>query len=140
MTTSSITFCQNLYDAFARRDLDTILATVTAETVIEQSPGLPWSGTHRGTDGVTAFFGTLLGHLETELDVEDLFDAGDAVVQVGRTRGRILANGNQFDVREIHLLEIRDQKLISLRVWVDVPAMQAALAGKPSVTAEGTPR
>jgi len=127
---------RTLYDAFARRDLETIRAAMTPDVVIDPSPGLPWSGTHQGPAGLMAFFGSLLSHLDTHLEIEDIFDAGDAVVQVGYSHGQVLASGTEFRTREIHVLQMRDGKVSRLQIRVDVAAMHAALAGRttPDVT------
>lgn len=130
MTTSDVKTVLSLYEAFARRDLDTIRAAFAEEAVTEQSSLLPWGGRHIGPDGFVAFLGTLLSHIEPTLEIGPVFDAGDVVVQIGHTRGRVLAHGNEYRVPEVHTWRLQDGKVTAFRAWVDVPAMRAALAGE----------
>ncbi|MQA77293.1 MAG: hypothetical protein GEV10_02235 [Streptosporangiales bacterium] len=130
MPTTDLDIVRGLYEAFADRDLDTIRAAIGQDFVMEQSDLLPWGGRRHGPEGFFAFLGTLLTHIEPILDIEELFDAGDHIVEVGHTRGRVLAHGNTFRIPEIHAWQLRDSKLLSYRVYVDTPAMLAALAGQ----------
>lgn len=61
---------------------------------------------------------------------EQLIDAGDHIVEIGHSRGTVLAHGNTFRVREIHTWTLRDSLVTSYRVYVDTPAMLAALRGE----------
>ncbi|MBF8184310.1 nuclear transport factor 2 family protein [Nonomuraea sp. K274] len=81
MSNSDIETVRRIYDAFARRDLDAIRAAIAADAVIEQSSVLPWGGRHIGPDGLAAFLGTLLSHVDPTLEVDQIFDAGDAIIQ-----------------------------------------------------------
>lgn len=119
-----------LYDSFARRDLDAIRAAIAPDFTMTQTDQLPWGGTRRGPDGFFGFLGTLLGHVDPTVEVEQLIDAGDHVVEIGYSRGTVLAHGNAFRVREIHAWTVRDGLVTSYRVYVDTPAMLAALRGE----------
>jgi len=133
VTSTNVEVVRKLYAAYANRELDTILSVTTDETVVEQDAGLPWGGRHTGPDGFLAFLGTLASHVDAHLEIGDIYDAGaDTVIEVGYTKGHVLANGTEFRAREIHKWQFReDGKLASFTVWVDVPAMQAALDGEP---------
>ena len=134
MSSANIDVVRKLYAAYEKRELDVILSVATEETIVEQSTGLPWSGRHTGPDGFLAFLGILSSHIDTQLEIEDIYDAGaGTVIEVGHTKGHVLVTGNEFRAREIHRWQFReDGKLASFTVWVDVPAMQAALAGEPA--------
>ena len=124
---SNVEIVTDLYAAYQSGDLDAIRARLAADLVVAQSPGLPWSGAYHGTDGFFQFIGMLLSHIETEVHTEHIYDAGDAVVQVGRTVGRIRANGATFDAPEVHVLTLRDSKIVHFQVYVDVDQMLSAL-------------
>ena len=49
------------------------------------------------------------------------------VVQTGRTRGTVRANGASFDIPEVHVWELRDGKVVRYQVYIDTPAMLDAL-------------
>lgn len=129
MSTTDLELVREAYTAFARRDLDAIKAALHPEFVMEQSADLPWAGTRSGPDGFFAFLGSLLSYIDPVLEVEDLYDAGDRIVQVGHTTGTVLAGGASFRVREVHVWRVVDGQLAAFTVYVDAAAMRAALAG-----------
>jgi uncharacterized protein len=77
---------------------------------------------------VFTFFLTLVEHVESRVTIESLFAAGDHVVQTGRTRGTVKANGANFDIPEAHVWELRDGKVVRYQVHIDTPAMLEALS------------
>ncbi|MFI6538582.1 nuclear transport factor 2 family protein [Nonomuraea sp. NPDC050547] len=126
-STANLKIVQGLYAAFAGRDLETIRAAIHPEFVMRQSDLLPWGGRRRGPDGFLAFLGTLLSHVDPALDVEALYDAGDHIVQFGYSHGTVIAHGTPFRVPEVHVWQLRDGLITSYQVYVDVPAVLAAL-------------
>ena len=115
------------YRAFTERDVETVVAMVDPSITIWQTEELPWGGSYEGLDGFAEFFGKLIGTITSSVEVEDIFEAGDHVVQVGFTRGTVNATGVAFDVRAVHVWELRDGKAVSFRAYIDTPAMLAAL-------------
>ncbi|MFC4945326.1 nuclear transport factor 2 family protein [Pseudonocardia sp. GCM10023141] len=133
MATTDLDTVRELYAAFARRDLDTIRAAIHPDFVMRQSEVLPWGGTHRGPDGFFAFLGTLLSHIDSTLEIEQLYDSGDHVVEVGYTVGTVHATGTPYRIREVHIWQLREGLLTSYEVHLDVERMLAALRGEVAV-------
>lgn len=125
---AKIALVRKLYDAMAARDLDTILSLVDPEVMIVQTPELPWGGEHQGLEGLATFYGVLTDTINSKVEHDELFAAGNRVVQVGRTRGTVIASGSPFDIREVHIWTIREGKIIRFEAYIDTPAMLAALA------------
>src|SRR5580698_6050223 len=119
---------RGIYDALARADLDAILAVCDPACVITQDAALPWGGRHVGHDGVAAFALALVGSIDSAVTIESLFEADGQVIQCGRTRGTVRANGNAFDVPEVHVWTLRDGMVTEAHFAIDTPAMLAALA------------
>ena len=117
-----------IYDAMAARDLDTLLAVLDPSVTVWQTELLPWGGGYGGISGFGEFAMKLLGAITSDVEIERLYEAGDHVVQSGRTRGTVNATGAPFDVAETHVWEVRDGKAVSMRAYIDTPAMLAALA------------
>jgi uncharacterized protein len=115
------------YRALAERDLDTALAMIDPSIRVRQTDELPWGGEYEGLDGYADFFGKLLGAITSKVEVEEIFEAGDHVVEIGRTRGTVNATGAAFDVREVHVWELRDGKAVSFHAYIDTPTMLATL-------------
>ena len=117
-----------VYAAFGRGDLARIAELFADDGVISQSPALPWGGTHTGPQGLVSFLGTLTSHVASTPVTERLFaDGAGRVVQVGRTRGTVRANGAAFDVPEVHVWTVAGGRVRRLEVYLDTPAMRAAL-------------
>lgn len=118
---------RQVYDAFARKDIDAVFGALSTEVEIYQSELVPWGGNYRGHDGAQEFFGRLLGNIESAVAVDELIEAGDHVVQIGHSRGRVKATGAQFDVREVHVWTLRDSKVVRFEAYLDTPGMLAVL-------------
>jgi uncharacterized protein len=127
MPDDNVAAIRRLYDGLAARDASVIQELFAPNAVIWQSPELPWGGQHEGHDGVFTFFLTLVERIESKVTTESLFAAGEHVVQTGRTRGTVRANGASFDVPEVHVWELRDGKVVRYLSYIDTLAMLEAL-------------
>ena len=127
MQDDNVATIQRVYDALAARDASAIQEVFAPDVTIRQSPDLPWGGDYEGHDGAFTFFLTLVEHIESQVTTESLFAAGNHVVQTGRTRGTVRANGASFDIPEVHVWELRDGKVVRYQVYIDTPAMLEVL-------------
>jgi ketosteroid isomerase-like protein len=118
---------QNVYDAFALRDPITIQANFSEDVVVRQFGDVPWGGEYHGHEGMLTFLLKLVENIDSEVTLLERFAAGDKVVQTGRTRGKVKANGNPFDIPIVHVWTIRDGLAIRYEAYIDVPGMQKAL-------------
>jgi uncharacterized protein len=127
-SSEAVAVARRLYEGFAARDTAAIGAMLHPEVRVYQAGDLPWAGTYAGPEGVGAFLRALLGHVDPRVEVVDLFAAGDAVVQIGRSRGRALATGRRFDASEVHVLRVRDGLVVRFEAFVDVAEFRQALS------------
>jgi ketosteroid isomerase-like protein len=127
MAEDNVDTIRRIYEAMKARDASVLQEILAPDVSIWQTPELPWGGSHEGHDGAFTFFLTLVEHIRSEVATENLYAAGNHVVQTGRTRGTVVANGATFDVPEVHLWELRDGKVVRFEVYIDTPAMLAAL-------------
>ena len=118
----------DVYDAFARRDLEAVLELTSPEIVVTQDPTLPWGGRYEGHDGLGEFVMALLGSIDSAVTIEAIFQAGDQVVQYGRTAGTVRATGQPFDIPECHVWRVEHGKAVEAQYFIDSAAMLAALA------------
>lgn len=128
VSTQPIDVVRAVYDAFASRDLERILELLDPAIVIEQDPALPWGGRFEGHDGFGRFSLTLLGLIDSAVTIESMFQAGEHVVQHGRTAGTVRATGAAFDIAECHVWRIVDGRAVEARYFIDSAAMLDALA------------
>jgi ketosteroid isomerase-like protein len=124
----SIAIVRQVYDAFERQDLEGLLALVDPNCVVTQDASLPWGGRHVGHDGVSAFAFALIGSTDSAVIVESLFEADDQVIQCGRSKGTVRANGNAFDIPEVHIWTVKDGLVVAAHFLIDTQAMLEALA------------
>jgi uncharacterized protein len=107
------------YQAFASGDVPSIVAIVDdgADWVCPAS--LPQGGSFKGPDGAAQFFQGL-GESWQELNVEldDLLDAGDHVIGVGRGSGT-LKDGDSAGYAFTHLFTMRDGKIAAFHEYAD---------------------
>lgn len=124
---SNIEIIQELYEAFATDDLDRVLELCDPQCLVTQDEALPWGGRHQGLDGVVTFGVLLGGTIDSVVTIDELFEAGDRVIQYGRSRGTVLSNSATFDMPEVHVWTLRDGKVTAAEFYIDTPAMLRAL-------------
>ncbi|WP_405140902.1 nuclear transport factor 2 family protein [Sphaerisporangium sp. NBC_01403] len=127
MSNSNVDIIKRVYDAFQTRDFGVIGELFDPQVEIHQSELLPWGGHFKGHEGAVAFFTELLRNIDPQLTVERLIDAGDHVVEIGRTAG-LTAAAVPFDLPEIHVWEFSGGKIVRMEIYIDTPAMLAHLA------------
>ncbi|MEJ7584412.1 MAG: nuclear transport factor 2 family protein [Acidimicrobiales bacterium] len=129
MSSPRIEMVRQIYEAFARADLEAVLAVTDAEVEIRQSAEIPYGGVYHGHTGFTEFAVNLLGTVEATNNItEEIFEAGEQVVQRGRARGTVRANGAAYDVSEVHIWTVSEGgKVTRAEFFIDTPAFLAAL-------------
>jgi ketosteroid isomerase-like protein len=124
---TDIEVVQAIYEAMHARDFAALFELADAECVVTQDPALPWGGRHVGHDGFAAFGLALTGAITSAVTIEAIFAADDEVIQFGRTKGTVVANGKPFDIPEVHRWKIRDGKAVSAHFAIDTAAMLEVL-------------
>ena len=127
----NVELVRRLYAALEAVDLEAILEIFDPEVEVFQTPELPWGGDFHGHDGLGRFFGLLRENITSKVTIQTVYAAGDEVVQIGRTAGTVNANGAPFDVQEMHLLTVRDGRVVRFEAHIDTPAMLEALRATP---------
>jgi uncharacterized protein len=127
LVTSNLDVVRGAYKAFERGDLPAVFATLAPDVEVYQSSEVPWGGLYRGHVQVQEFFIRLAAAVDSKVGVERFVEAGDQIVQIGRTRGQARATGKTFDVPEVHVWTMRHGKVARFEAYVDHPAMLAAL-------------
>ena len=122
-----IAVVEAIYAAMAASDLSTLFDLLDPSIVVVQDDRLPWGGRHVGHDGFAKFGLVLRAHIDSSVTTDALFSADRDVVQVGRTRGRVVATGVQFDIAEVHRWTLRDGRAVAAHFSIDTQAMLTAL-------------
>jgi ketosteroid isomerase-like protein len=125
---SDVEVVHTIYEAMAARDFDRLFALVDPSCVITQDPRLPWGGRFEGHDGLATFALTLTGTIDSAVTIDAIFAADDQVIEVGRTKGIVVATNVPFDIPEVHRWTIRDGLAVAAHFAIDTEAMLSALA------------
>jgi uncharacterized protein len=132
----NLTIVQDIYAAFARGDLQAVLAYVSddcAEFSV-MSAGetrVPWHLDERGKKGAARFFDALLGAVEFRaFEPRDYAAAGDHVYATLSMRMRIRATGELLELAEVvHRFTLRDGMVVRWRASEDTFQTHRAFAG-----------
>ena len=119
------------YEAFARGDMDAVLADMHGDIEWHQAQGLAHGGVYRGIDEVRRnVFDPLDRDWWEEFVVtpEELIDAGSDVVVLGRYRGIARGTGKRLDVPFVHVWTFEDGLAIRFRQFLDTAGWIEALA------------
>ncbi len=94
-------------------------------------PGFPGGRTYHGRDDVVSGIFTLLGRLFDgwTTDVDDIREAGDLLIMIGRYSGTARATSEHFVVPVVHLWRCNNGALTWFRQYTDTFTIQRALGG-----------
>jgi ketosteroid isomerase-like protein len=112
---SNVTTIQELYAAFGRGDIATIMAGL-ADDVVWESEGpaiLKASGIRHGKTETMGFFAALAEESENpRLTISEYVGSGDTVMTIGRFTSTSKTTGKKFDTPIAHYWKFRDGKVI----------------------------
>lgn len=125
-----VQIARDSYEAFARDDIDGVLADLHPEIEWQQAQGLPHGGTYHGVGDVQRnIFDPLDRDWWNDFTAlpQEFLDAGDEIVVLGRYRGVAKQTGRPLDVPFVHVWSIRDGKAVRFRQFLDTAGWNAAL-------------
>lgn len=129
---SNLEIVRRSYEAFERGDLDAVLADLDPEIEWHQAQGLPHGGLYRGRSEVRRnIFEPLDAEWWSEFTAvpDELLDAGDQVVALGRYRGTAKGTGKRLDVPFVHVWTLQNERATRFRQFLDTAGWIEALAG-----------
>ena len=134
---NNLQLAKDIYAAFGRGDIPTVLAAFHPEIEWRLAEGNPYKPDGAAWVGPQAVLEQLFMRLGTEwegftVNVRTLHDAGEYVVTEGRYTGLYKPSGKRIDAQMCHVLRFRDGKLSSFQQYVDTGQQQAAMATHPS--------
>ena len=115
MSQENVEIVRRFYEAANRNDLPAVLELL--------DPGFEWwdrkddpgATGHRGRDGFAQHLAEMEADVEMWVEAKELIDAGEYVVAPVRVHGRGRASGAPFEEHEVHVLRLRDGRIIELR-------------------------
>ena len=130
-TVSSTEIAARSYDAFARDDMDAVLADMHADIEWHQAQGLPHGGFYRGLDEVRRHIFDPLDRdwwAEFVVEPDEFIEAGPQVVVLGRYRGVAKGTGRRLDVPFVHVWTFEGGLAVRFRQFLDTAGWVEALA------------
>jgi uncharacterized protein len=120
---------QDLYDAFGRGDIPTVLGAMDPDIEWSEAEGNPYKPDGKAWRGPDAVLNNLFINLGTEFDgftvhPEEFYDAGSVVVVEARYTGTYKETGKSLDAQVCHVWKIRDGKVASFQQYVDTAQLQ----------------
>lgn len=131
MEQSNSVVLRQVFEAFAKGDIPTVLGAMDANIVWEEpdAPGHPWGGTTRGPNGVlNGVFMPIGGNFEQfEVKADELIDYGNRVFAVGHVDAKARATGKTFVMPFVFIVSFEDNKITRFQVYENAAMIIEAL-------------
>ena len=122
---------RSFYERVGSGDLPGGLALIADDATWTEMESFGHAGVYVGPDAVRDNIFVRIG-AEWEpfgLAVDEILDAGSAVLGVGTYSGTCNETGTSFSARVVHLFRVRDGKIASFEQFTDTAAIAAAREG-----------
>jgi len=126
---SNTTLIQDVYAAFGRGDVPTILNSLApnVEWTFDGPETIPYAGRKTGPGEVVKFFEALAATQEQQrLTIDEYIADGDNVVTIGRYAALVKTTGKRFDSPVVHVFTVRDGKIVRFLDFADTAMMADA--------------
>ncbi len=131
--TNTIEFVKSLYAASKRGDLKTVFEACDPEvdwSSLADPAIIPWGGHHKGIHGNRKLFRQIFEHMRFEVfEAQEFIEGSEIVTVLGRTIACMIPSGVRFESEWVHLLKIRDGKVVTFREYDDTHALVQAFYG-----------
>ena len=127
---SNVEILANLYEAFGRGDIETVLGEMDPEIRWHVAEGHPYLPSGEALVGPEAILNNLFVRIGEEWEefvvhTNAFHDAGDVVVVEGRYTGKYKPTGKSLDAQVCHLWKVEDGKVTGFQQYVDTAQYQA---------------
>lgn len=125
----NVSFVKNLYAAFGRGDIPSVLAAMSADIEWHQAESNPYMPSGEAWVGPDSVLNNLFMKLGTEWDgfavhPSSFHGADDSVIVEARYSGTYKPTGKSMDVQVCHVWDIKDGKLTRFQQYVDTAKLQ----------------
>ena len=120
---------EQLYAAFARGDIPSVLGALNPQTRWTEAEGFPYGGTYVGPQAVLDnVFMRLGGEWDSfSAQMAELVADGDTVVALGTYSGTFKATGKSFQAPFVHVWKFADGQISEFVQHTDTAVVQRAL-------------
>jgi ketosteroid isomerase-like protein len=132
---SNVQLAKDIYAAFGRGDIPTLLAGFDPQIEWRQAEGNPYQPGGAPWVGPQTVLEKLFMRIAAEWEgftvtPRTFHDAGESVVMEGRYTGLYKPTGKSIDAQMCHVLQFRDGKLVRFQQYVDTGQLQTAMAAR----------
>ena len=123
MSKENVELVRAVYAAFAAGDVPGVLGRMSPDIVWNEAENFPYADRNPYV-GPEAVLTGVFGRIGTEWDgftvvPEEMLDAGETVVVLGRYRGTYRATGRALDAQLVHVWRLEDGKVVRFHQYVD---------------------
>jgi uncharacterized protein len=125
----NVSLVKNLYAAFGRGEIPTVLEAMSADIKWHQAESNPYMPSGEAWVGPDSVLNNLFMKLGTEWDgfavhPKSLHNAGGSVIVEGRYSGKYKPSGKSMDVQFCHVWDINNGKVTKFQQYVDTAKIQ----------------
>jgi len=123
MSQENVALVEAIYAAFGTGDVPGVLARMSPDIVWNEAENFPYAdrNPYVGPEAVLTGVFARIGEEWDGFTVvpEDLLDAGDSVVVLGRYTGTYKATGRTLDAQLVHVWRVEDGKVVRFQQYTD---------------------
>jgi ketosteroid isomerase-like protein len=126
---ADVDIARRFYEAVEGGDLEGGLALIAPDCAWTEMAGFPYAGTYYGPDAVreNVFFRIGADWDGFRFDVDEVLDAGPAVVGIGTYSATAKSTGKPMRARVVHVFRIRDGKIAAFEQFADTLLVTRAM-------------
>jgi ketosteroid isomerase-like protein len=134
---NNVTLMKNVYEAFGRGEIPTVLGAMSPSIRWHQAEGNPYNPSGDAWVGPDAVLNNLFMKLGGEWDgftvnTKSFHGAGDSVIVEGRYSGTYKATGKRIDAQFCHVWDVKDGKVTRFQQYLDTAQIQDAMGARPA--------
>jgi len=123
MSQENLALVQGIYEAFGTGDVPGVLSRMSPDIVWNEAENFPYAD-RNPYEGPEAVLTGVFGRIGVEWDgftvvPDEMLDAGDTVVVLGRYRGKYKATGRTLDAQLAHVWRVEDGKVVGFQQYTD---------------------
>lgn len=123
MSRENVALVEAIYAAFSAGDVPGVLGRMSPDIVWNEAENFPYAdrNPYVGPEAVLTGVFARIGEEWDGFNVvtEDVLDAGDSVVALGRYQGTYKATGRTLDAQLVHVWRIEDGKAVRFQQYTD---------------------
>ena len=128
----NVKLLKDLYDAFARGDIASVLGGMSPDIRWHEAEGNPYMPSGEAWVGHDALVNNLFKRIGAEWDgftihIKSMHGAGDSVIVEARYTGTYKPTGKSIDAQACHVWDFKGGKVTKFQQYTDTAQLQRAL-------------